>query len=427
MERRSQRLYQRDSFLTRFDATVLEINPRAAGSGGDAARLGLLLDRTAFYPTGGGQPCDRGTLRGIPVTEVLESDRGPIHLLEMEAGQKGAPSAGDRVEGVIDWPRRYDHMQQHSGQHLLSRAFLDLAGARTRSFHLGDSLCTLDIEMSPPHEGRIPQVEERTNEIIREDRPVTIREMRPGESGEAAQDPSLSGLKVKPGDPIRTIAVEGFDSTPCGGTHVRRTGQVALATISGWEPHRGMTRITFVCGGRVGERLKQAGAALGACISILSAPAAEVPEALLRLQREKEDLHRRVQDLTGDLVGYEAAAAAASAPQSGGFRILMRTFDSSEKPVDAAQLLVRRFVEEPGRLALVAVLEGARATVLAARSRGDGPSLGPLISEVAAAAGGRGGGSAAFGRAGGIPASRVPDVIEAAVSRITGAAPPGPK
>jgi alanyl-tRNA synthetase len=437
MDAPTRRLYQRDSFLTRFKATILDVRAVEPPDTASSARIGVLLDRTAFYPTGGGQPNDTGTLAGMPVVDVHESGDGPLHVLEMRDSEGRAHGAcltvGAEVDGVIDWTRRFDHMQQHSGQHLLSRAFLDVAEARTRSFHLGAVGCTIDVELSSPDERVIRQAEGRANEIIWADRPVTVREIDAGEAPASALDESaLVELSLKPGDSIRLIDVEGFDSTACGGTHVARSGQVGMIALTAFERFKGMCRVSFVCGGRVAEHLHAANDALDGCIARLSAKPPELPAAIDRLLQENQALQRRVASLTADLARHEAASLAASAPQVGPFRVLTRIFAMAERSLEAAQALARQFVEEPGRLALVAVIQDGEGTLFAARSAkaagGAGAvlqRLGPIVTEVCHALGGKGGGSETFARAGGIPEARVPEVIETVTTRLAAATPTG--
>jgi alanyl-tRNA synthetase len=312
-------------------------------------------------------------------------------------------------------------MQQHSGQHLLSRALIASASARTRSFHLGERLCTIDVEMAPPEAGAIRTAESATNGLIWEDRPVTIREAPPeagADPAAAAEATALAGLKLKPGDPVRTIVVEGFDATPCGGTHVARTGQVGAVAVTGWEPCRGLTRITFVCGGRVVRRLHETVATVDACVEGLSAPEPEVAGALRRLLAERERLGRHARALEAQMALQEAAREALSAPSIGGWSVLRRGWRIEEKSIDAAQLLARSFVAGPSRLALLAVIDGGRATVIAARSPGAGPAVGPALAEAARLMGGRGGGSAEQGRAGGLPAGSVDALLDELLARL---------
>jgi len=429
MAPRTQRLYQRDSFLARFTATVLDVRADHADHGEGSARIAVLLDRTAFYPAGGGQPHDTGTLAWLPVVDVRDSDDGPLHVIQMR-GADGIPygahlTVGGEVEGVVDWARRFDHMQQHSGQHILSRAFIDAAAARTCSFHLGESICTIDVELAQIDGDVIRAAESRANEIVWGDRPVSVRDLAVQEAPAAGVlDPALSGLGLKPGDPIRFIEIEGFDSTACGGTHVTRTGQVGLVVVTAWERVKGMGRVTFVCGGRAAAALREASEALAGCVARLSARPHEIHAALDRLLLEHQDLRKRARALACDLAAYEAESLAASAPVAGPYRILRRIFKASEREVEEVQALARRFVDAPGRLVLVAVVDGGTATLFAGRSEPGGPGdvgspkMGDVVAEVCSAVGGRGGGAAAFARGGGIPAARVKEALDSLQARV---------
>lgn len=410
----TERLYWQDSFLRRFEATIVRVLP----AGGEAGGRQVVLDRTAFYPTGGGQPCDTGRLGGASVVEVREDDRGPLHVVSGPGAAR--LRRGEVVPCEVDWPRRFDHMQQHSGQHLLSRALVEIAGAPTRSFHLGETLCTIDVEMFPPDEASLRKAEETVNGIIWEDRPVTatVSSAGRGPGERAGREAGLAGLGPKPGEPVRTIEVQGFDATPCGGTHVSRTGQVGALAVTAWEPSKKMTRITFVCGGRVVRRLREARAVVGACVAGLSAPEPEVPGALRRLLGEREEMHRRLKALEERVAEWEAEQAASAAPRVAGWMVFKKVFDGREKSVEAAQLLVRKFVSAPGRLAVVAVREGGRATLMAARSAGDGVEVGPVVSELASRFGGRGGGSALQARAGALPAGAAAELVAEAAERL---------
>ena len=210
----TQRLYHDDPYCTQFDATVveqLELEGKPA----------VVLDATCFYPTSGGQPHDVGTLDGVPVVEVVEANGQIVHVLTRELG----PGV---VHGVIDWERRFDHMQQHTGQHILSRAFEELFSADTVSFHLGAESSTIDVELASLDWDAAAQIEELSNSVVLQDRPVVTREYDQNEVGRLAlrRTPPSRGR-------IRVVSIEGFDDCACGGTHVRATGE---ATPSGWEP-----------------------------------------------------------------------------------------------------------------------------------------------------------------------------------------------
>jgi alanyl-tRNA synthetase len=231
----TDRLYYTDPSLRAFDATIARVDRR-----GD--RLSVTLDRTAFYPTSGGQPIDTGQLGSLRVIDVVDEDDGSIaHVVELEPRTPNPeprtnpepgtrnPEPGQSIHGAIDWVRRFDHMQQHSGQHVLSAAFDRLFGVRTVSFHLGGVVSTIDLarEMSP---AEIAAAETEANRIVWEDRPVTIRF---ADADEAARLP----LRKEParGGNLRLIDVEGFDLSACGGTHVARTGAIGVVAVASWE------------------------------------------------------------------------------------------------------------------------------------------------------------------------------------------------
>jgi alanyl-tRNA synthetase len=423
MSPRTERLYYRQPFLTRFKAKVIDARADIEDGDDGSARLGVILDSTAFYPTGGGQPHDTGTLAGLRVVDVREDDEGPLHVVEMRM-EDGEPqgariTVGGEVEGRIDFPRRLDHMQQHSGQHLLSRAFIDMAGAKTLSFHLGAEICTIDVELSEPDEKIIRQAEQRTNEIIWDDRAVDVREISADEAGEDSRDAAAgAGLSLKPGDPIRIIDFTGFDATPCGGTHVSRSGQVGIASVMGWERYKGKTRVTFICGGRVGRQFKSVKGILDACVAGLSAPPPELPGALARLVEERDSLKKKLNLSMKKLAGFEAEALVAGSIKVAGYTLLRKSFNASERSVDEALLLVQKFTAAPGRLALVAVIEAGKATLIAARTPGEGLAMGDLVAAVCDLAGGRGGGSKHMARAGGLSADKVESSLDEVLKRL---------
>src|SRR6185369_5290472 len=231
----TERLYYNDSHLIEFDGRVVDITERVSGW------AGIVLDRTAFYPTGGGQPSDTGTLNGARVVECIDDgENGIIHLV-----QRTEPELGSEVKGRIDWSRRLDHIQQHTGQHILSQAFVTLFKAPTKSFRVLERSCEIDVDLNNPTDEVIEKAAELANNVIWEDRPITIRNVR---SEEAASLP-LRKDPAREGE-LRLIEIDGFDLTPCGGTHAFRTGEVGMIAVRTWERATGLTRIEFVAGTR---------------------------------------------------------------------------------------------------------------------------------------------------------------------------------
>ena len=208
----SERLYYTDGYLKEFSARVVRANPDPRG-----ARV--YLDRTAFYPESGGQPSDRGTLAGIPVLDVIDEGEDVAHLVAVQP-------EGEAVEGRLDWDRRFDHMQQHTGQHILSAAFERIGGYKTASFHLGTESSSIDLDSDRVGTRQIEQSEDLANSVVFEDRPVQIS-FRPAAE---TQQLELRKPTAREGD-IRLVDIEGFDLSACGGTHVSRTGSVGIVCI----------------------------------------------------------------------------------------------------------------------------------------------------------------------------------------------------
>jgi alanyl-tRNA synthetase len=269
------RLYWEDPYLWRFTARVVE---ETTYQGQPA----VILDRTAFYPAGGGQPSDRGTLNGIPVREVMEREEDGVilHILERPLGMQ-------EVEGIVDGERRFDHMQQHTGQHILSQAFLRVAGAQTVSFHIGHEVVTIDLEVADLPEAIAEAAEELANRVVLENREVRTRWV-----GE--EDVGSLGLRRSPsvGGPIRIVEVADFDRSPCGGTHVRRTGEVGPIKILRWERRGGGVRVSFLCGWRALRDYQGKHRRLLQAARLLSAGEADLTEAVQALQRAWKEAQR---------------------------------------------------------------------------------------------------------------------------------------
>ncbi|MGC9358618.1 MAG: alanyl-tRNA editing protein, partial [Anaerolineae bacterium] len=289
----TEKIYYDDAYRQTFTARVEE---RRLTQRGSAVRLNC----TAFYPTSGGQPHDTGTLDGIPVVDVWVDSEGEIwHLLAGEPGT-GEPETGE-IRGVIDWDRRFDHMQQHTGQHLLSAAFMRRLEAPTVGFHLGSEHCTIDLDLARLSTEAAFCVEEEINAIIWDDRPVEARFITDGELRALAlrRDPQVE-------DNVRIVSVEGYDATPCGGTHVARTGEIGQVKITGLERYKGGMRVSFLCGKRAlhdYRRVLQLAQDLGTELTVAQD---EVPEAVRRLQEEIKETRRALNRSRSQLLDIEA-------------------------------------------------------------------------------------------------------------------------
>ena len=388
----TDRLYYSDPYLKAFDATVEGVDERGG-------RTVVRLDRTAFYPTSGGQPFDTGTLGNTRVVEVFDEDDGSIaHVVE-----GGTLSPGQAVHGDVDWPRRFDHMQQHTGQHVLSAAFDRLFHVRTVSFHLGAAAATIDLarELSV---AEIAAGETEANRVVWEDRPVAIRF---ASAEEAAAMPLRK--EAARGGTLRLIDVEGFDLSACGGTHVSRTGAIGVVVVAAWERFKGGHRLTFLCGGRALTAYRALRDAVTGAVQKLSVLPEQLPASIDRLQAEAKDQKRAMNAVQGELARYRADELAASAetvalgPGAEGAapptcRLVARVVDAD---ANALKSLATAIAARPRH---VAVLVSASSPALAVVARAPDVSLPAqrLLSALHATFGGRGGGKADFAQGGGL-------------------------
>jgi alanyl-tRNA synthetase len=282
----TEKLFYKDPYLREFTAKVIE-------SSQIRGRHAVVLDRTAFYATSGGQPHDTGTLNDAAVQEVVEENGKLWHFVDR-------PLSGE-VKGAIDWERRVEHMQQHHGQHILSEAFIQVARATTSSFHLGKDTCTIDLDRNPS-ETDIREAQKLANQVIFENRPVTIGWFT------LEQVRAMKVRKIDPAiqEPVRIVNVEGFDCQPCSGTHPAATGQVGSVAVLGCEKQKVGARITFVCGVRVVNTLVQQNRILRSLSSKISASLEEIEGAVDRRLAEEQSLRRDLLDKDKLLAKYLA-------------------------------------------------------------------------------------------------------------------------
>jgi alanyl-tRNA synthetase len=400
----TERLYYTEPARCGFGATIVAIE-RPDG------RVLVRLDRSAFYPTSGGQPFDTGTLGGARVVDVFDGADGPgadlVHVVESEGRVEGL-QVGQRVQGLIDWPRRFDHMQQHTGQHVLSAAFDRLSGAHTVSFHLGADAATIDLdrEVTP---AQIAAAESAANRIVWENRAVTIRFVS---REEAAQLP-LRKPPAKEGI-LRLIDVEGFDLSACGGTHVARTGAIGVIAIASWERFKGGQRIEFLSGGRALARFRSLRDTTAAAVRVLSVSASEVPESIERLQSGIKEQRRALAALQIELARYRAEELAASAEETPNVRLVARALDADASGLKA---LASAVTAHP-RIAAVLVSTGMPALVVIARSPDLDVRSNDVLAALMATFGGRGGGKPDLAQGGGLSGT-AEDILAAARRLLT--------
>jgi alanyl-tRNA synthetase len=394
----TDRLYYADAYCREFDAAVTRVDRR----GGRAI---VVLDRTAFYPTSGGQPFDTGTVTaGAPlrVVDVLDEDDGSVaHVLD-ESGS-GLVTVGQAIHGAIDWPRRFDHMQQHTGQHVLSAAVDRLFGARTVSFHLGRDASTIDLSRELSRE-EIAAAESDANRIVWENRRVSIRYA----SAEDAAKLPLRKESQREGT-LRLIDIEGFDLSACGGTHVERTGAIGVIATGSVERFKGGQRIEFFCGGRALDRFRSMRETLAGAVRILSVLPGELPGAIDRLVAEARDQQRIVTALRQDLASYRAQELAGTAEPAAAGLLVLQAVDGD---ANVLRSLASAIVSRPG-FVVVLVSTARPALVVAARSVDRSASANDVVKALLGAFGGRGGGKPELAQAGGLDGSSE-DILAAA-------------
>jgi alanyl-tRNA synthetase len=396
----TDRLYYHDSFLHDFDAQVLEVGP--AGS----SRHAVVLDRTAFYPSSGGQVHDTGWIVPIAdaadsrqpesklrVSEVVETEDGHIvHYIEAEK----APAKGTRVHGAIDPARRRDHMQQHSGQHVLSAAFLRLFHIPTVSFHMGEEYSSIDLDARMLTQAQMMEAEKLANEIIWENRPVDIRFATAEEARE------LGLRKVPPVDKgkLRLIDIQDFDLTACGGTHVESTGQIGSILLRKLEKVKQGWRVEFVCGERAMVVARRDYSVLTEAAGLFSTQIGELPQQIRKSLEEARALRKSREALLEEVAELEAKQLLAQTAEINGRKIVVRLF------TDRDVVFVKRLAQKLTRLEsnVVALLGSTfgQASLVYAQSPGQPFDMAALMREVLSQHGGRGGGSKDLAQ-GGLP------------------------
>jgi alanyl-tRNA synthetase len=371
----TERLYYHDPYLRGFTARVV-------GTADDGRRV--YLDRTAFYPTSGGQPFDTGTLAGARVIDVIDEEERIAHVLD--APFNALRESGE-VAGEIDWPRRFDHMQQHTGQHLLSAVLEELFHVPTLSFHLGTEASTIDVGSPSLTAAQLEAAEERCAEIVREARPVAIS-FEDSSAGLGLRKPSQrSGT-------LRVISIQDFDRSACGGTHVRSTAEIGPIFIRRTEKVRGSLRLEFVCGLRALRQARSDFRTLQELSRILAVPAEKTPAVAAAQMERAKTLEKSAQRLAAELARREGKEQwDATEPGSDGLR--RRTERGAID--DAMRTRAQAFVAQ-GRAVYLVICENPPSVLLAA-SPDSGIHAGERIKAAIASLGGRGGGNQALAQA----------------------------
>lgn len=417
----SERLYYSDSFLKTFTAAVTQA--RELPGSHDDSIWQLSLNRTAFYPTSGGQPFDTGILRAIspvgtgleiPVEEVEEDDEGTVwHFVRQPLAE------GVHIEGRIDWERRFDHMQQHTGQHLLSAVFLKELHAPTVSFHLGESTSTIDLATAALGQASVERVERIANEIIAEDRPVTVHYVSRDEADSMLASGELRKLPDRQGT-IRLIDIADCDRNACGGTHVRSTGQIGGLLVRGVEKVSRGVRVEFVCGLRGVRAARTDVAILKEAAAMLSVGAPEVPASISRLLADGKTGAKERQKLREEMAVFHGARLASEVPIENGLRLVVREWKDRDR--DYVKLLASRTAAAvPSTAVVFTAKEAEPVRVFIARSQDLPFDCGKVLREALLQLGLRGGGSPDLAQ-GDVPAKQEPLLRDSLIDTIRNAA-----
>ncbi len=398
----TERLYYNDSHLIEFEARVVAVTPRTSGW------ATVTLDRTAFYPTGGGQPSDTGTLNGARVVECIdEEEEGVLHVVH-----GAVPPVGATVKGHVDWERRQDHMQQHTGQHLISQAFIELFEADTRGFRMMEQASEIDLALENPSDEKIERAVELANRVIWEDRPVQSRQVTKDEAARL----SLRKESMRLGE-LRLIEIEGFDLTPCGGTHAHRTGEVGLVAVRSWERAKGLTRIEFVAGRRALADYRRANSLAREVAAQFSVGLDETVGSVARLFEENKQLTRRVRSLEEITARVEAEELLSDARQrADGVRVVARTFEGRD--AESLKRLALALIAHTRTIALLGSRDADTARLVFARSSETEGEMNILMREACAMLEGRGGGRPDMAQGGGHALEKLEAAVEEAGSKL---------
>lgn len=390
----NDRLYYQDVDLQTFEADVIKRGVEADGT------AYVVLNQTAFYPTGGGQPCDTGTIEGVAVTDVEEVDGEIRHRLEAPL-----PEKTQRVTVRIDWDRRFDHMQQHTGQHILSATFIKLADAQTVAFHLGRDHVTIDVALSELTPELIEKAERQANQVVLENRPIDARFVT---AEELEQLPLTKQPTVS--ENIRVVIIPDYDYNPCGGTHPKTTGEVGPIKIIGWERRRGNIRIQFLCGWRALADYTRKQHLLQDLTRMMTTSEAEIADMLQRLLAEKEALKDSLQQKETELLTYEAARYLKEAAELGNARVVQASFTG--RSMQELQQLARTLTSQDEHVIALLATTTDKLQLVFARGAQVAAPMNQLLKETLPLIDGKGGGNPAMAQGGGAPTVAADAVLD---------------
>jgi alanyl-tRNA synthetase len=412
----TDRLYYNDPFLYDFSAEITSVRELDG-------RKAVALNRSAFYPTSGGQVFDTGWLDAGPggaklrvaeVAEAPENEDEVLHIIETtDATTLDELTEGVRVRGYIDVDRRRDHMQQHTGQHVLSAAFLKLFQMPTVSFHMGAESCTVDLETKGLSDAQVSAAEAEANRVVFEDRPVEIKYA-------LAPEARAMGVRKIPADisgELRLIDIRDYDLNACGGTHVRATGQIGAILIRKTEKVRQGVRVEFVCGGRAVNTARRDYETLVESAALFSAHIYDLPNQIGKVLEEGKAQAKERKRLNEELAVLQAPQLLREGEQRDGFTLVARVF--ADRELADVKLMAQKITATAPAVALLGATQG-QAGLVFAQTPGLPHDMGALMKQAMNELGGRGGGTKDMAQGGAADAARIASAIESARNRVIG-------
>lgn len=389
---RTERLYNNDPYLKEFEAEVIEVLPYEG-------KHAIVLNKTAFYPEGGGQAYDTGYLDDARVLQVIENNGEILHIVDRQPQAK-------KVKGLINWSRRFDLMQQHTGQHILSACFEKLFNGSTDSFHMGKDIVSIEININNFSPNDAEDLESMANDIIYSNLPITTSIVT---NEELLSLPLRKVPKVT--ENIRIIEIKEIDYSPCGGTHVRATGEVGMIKIKNWEKCKGGIRFTFVCGSRALKGYSMENKIIRALGEKFSVRDSDIVEAVDKMLSDFRNTEKLLSAATQELIKVEAENIIKECPLVGSIRLVNKIFDN--RNINDAKLLAQYLTQVPGTIALLAC-RNENAQVIFTRSEDLDIDMNALFKTVLHIIDGKGGGNSRTAQGGGSKVDSIEDFMNSA-------------